>query len=315
MTPSDLVGLAGVLFGLGVVCLARSLRSRRPSLAAITASIQGEPEASRDADGAEPRPGERIGRLLERETAVVAGWLGVDRPGAPGWRRSLAAAAAVNETSLADLATRVVLAASIALLAVPLGWAAVLTLVVPAGGGASLVLVVLSTLVAVPLAAAAPVMAAVRRAAGRRCHLAVVTGSFLDLVELSLAGGMGVESALLAAAAVGTDWGSRRIARALTVARDTGVPSWVALGDLGELLDVAPLREVAAALRLAGTEGARIRQSLHARAVALRHHQQADAERAAHTATERLFFPGALLLVGFLVFIGYPAFTRILGGM
>jgi hypothetical protein len=30
--------------------------------------------------------------------------------------------------------------------------------------------------------------------------------------------------------------------------------------------------------------------------------------------TERLFVPGALLLLGFLLFIGYPAFHRILGG-
>ena len=315
MTPSELVGVAGVGFGLGVLCLVRALRSRRPSLATITASIKGEPEPPRGADSLGLRPGERMGRLVERETVAVADWLGVDRPGASGWRRSLVTAVAVNETSLVDVVTHVVLAAATALLAVPLAWAGVLTLVVPAGGGASLVLVVLTVLIGVPLAAAVPVVTVVRRAATRRSHLAVVTGSFLDLVELSLAGGMGVESALLAAAAVGTDWGSRRIARALTLARDTGVPPWVALGDLGDLLDVAPLREVAAALRLAGTEGARIRQSLHARAVALRHHHQADAERAAHAATERLFFPGALLLVGFLVFIGYPAFTRILGGV
>jgi hypothetical protein len=30
--------------------------------------------------------------------------------------------------------------------------------------------------------------------------------------------------------------------------------------------------------------------------------------------TERLFLPGALLLLGFLVFIGYPAVDRILSG-
>jgi hypothetical protein len=30
--------------------------------------------------------------------------------------------------------------------------------------------------------------------------------------------------------------------------------------------------------------------------------------------TERLFVPGALLLIGFLCFVGYPALTRILGG-
>jgi tight adherence protein C len=46
----------------------------------------------------------------------------------------------------------------------------------------------------------------------------------------------------------------------------------------------------------------------------LRRHEQADAESSANAMTERLFLPGALLLLGFLVFIGYPAFARILGG-
>ena len=40
--------------------------------------------------------------------------------------------------------------------------------------------------------------------------------------------------------------------------------------------------------------------------VALRRHEQADAESAANTTTERLFLPGALLLVGFLLFVGLP---------
>jgi hypothetical protein len=77
---------------------------------------------------------------------------------------------------------------------------------------------------------------------------------------------------------------------------------------------VPELVELSTTLQLAGTEGARIRQSLSARAVALRRHEQAEAESEANAVTERLFLPGALLLIGFLVFIGYPAFARILGG-
>ena len=77
---------------------------------------------------------------------------------------------------------------------------------------------------------------------------------------------------------------------------------------------VPELVELATTVQLAGTEGARIRQSLTARAASLRRHEQADAESAANAMTERLFLPGALLLLGFLLFIGYPAFQRILGG-
>ena len=46
----------------------------------------------------------------------------------------------------------------------------------------------------------------------------------------------------------------------------------------------------------------------------MRRHAQAEAESAANAMTERLFVPGALLLLGFLLFIGYPAFQRIIGG-
>jgi hypothetical protein len=86
------------------------------------------------------------------------------------------------------------------------------------------------------------------------------------------------------------------------------------LGQLGVEIAVPELVELSTTLELAGTEGARIRQSLSSRAVSLRRHEQADAESAANTMTERLFLPGALLLFGFLLFVGYPAFSRIIGG-
>ncbi len=142
----------------------------------------------------------------------------------------------------------------------------------------------------------------------------VVVGSFVDLVVLNLAGGMGIESALLTAAQVSPDWAAQRISRSLLKARDSGQSSWAALSNLGDEIGVPELVELSASLQLAGTEGSRVRQSLSARAVALRRHEQADAETAANTTTERLFLPGALLLVGFLLFVGYPAFSRILGG-
>jgi hypothetical protein len=93
------------------------------------------------------------------------------------------------------------------------------------------------------------------------------------------------------------------------------VSPWIALGQLGEEIGVVELVELSTTLQLAGTEGARILQSLSARSVSLRRHEQADAESAANATTERLFFPGALLLVGFLLFVGYPAFARIIGGL
>jgi len=185
------------------------------------------------------------------------------------------------------------------------------------GGGIDLPLLipVVVVLVLVPVGACVAVLMLEREAAQRRRHVRTVVGSFVDLVVLGLAGGVGIEGALQSAAAASSDWASVRIRRALALAQDSGEPSWSAIERLGEHLGVPELTELAATIRLAGTEGARVRRSLSARASALRRHEQAEAETEANTVTERLFLPGALLLVGFLLFVGYPAFSRILTGL
>ena len=186
--------------------------------------------------------------------------------------------------------------------------AAMAGLAVPVAVGAAVLLI------AVPSGAAVTVASLVRGASERRRHFRVVTGSFVDLVVLSLAGGVGIDGALHAAAQVSPDWAAQRIGRAISTARDGGTTPWGALESLGHGLRIPELVELATTVQLAGTEGARIRRSLTARAASLRRHEQAEAESAANAMTERLFVPGALLLLGFLLFIGFPAFQRILGG-
>jgi Flp pilus assembly protein TadB len=147
-----------------------------------------------------------------------------------------------------------------------------------------------------------------------RRHARRVICSFLDLVVLGLAGGMGIESALLTAAQLGENAVSRRLVAELSLCRDTGEPPWEALERLGEALGIDELRELAATAGLAGMEGARVRATLAARAASIRRHELANEEAEANALTEKLFLPGAFLLVGFLLFIGYPAFTRIASG-
>jgi tight adherence protein C len=77
------------------------------------------------------------------------------------------------------------------------------------------------------------------------------------------------------------------------------------------LLGIDELSDLAAAAGLAGTEGAKVRSTLAARAATIRRHELANAEAEANALTEKLFIPGVFLLIGFLVFVGYPAFTRI----
>lgn len=136
--------------------------------------------------------------------------------------------------------------------------------------------------------------------------------SFLDLVVISLAGGAGVESGLRDAAGIGEGWAFTQLRSALDVTMLTGETTWSALGRLGEELGVAELSELAASVSLAGTEGARVRESLAAKAKSLREHELSEAEAEAQSATERMAFPVVLLFLGFLILIGFPAIDAVL---
>ncbi len=135
--------------------------------------------------------------------------------------------------------------------------------------------------------------------------------SYLDLVNVLLAGGAGIETALYAAADAGDGWGYQTIRAELRRARLTGQSPWDTFAQLDERLGINELAELAASVSLAGSHGARIRASLAAKADTLRGHQVAEAEAAAEAATERMTVPVAVLLFGFLVFIASPAVVQI----
>jgi tight adherence protein C len=75
---------------------------------------------------------------------------------------------------------------------------------------------------------------------------------------------------------------------------------------------VPELTELAASLSLAGTEGARVRESLAVKATSLRDHALAEAEADAQSTTEKMAVPVVMLFLGFLLLIGYPAASAIM---
>ena len=165
-----------------------------------------------------------------------------------------------------------------------------------------------------PLAAggaAWPVLSLRRRARHARARFRQALSSWLELVALAQAAGMGLESALQSAATIAADPAFARIGRAVDVARSTGVPPWRALSRMGADLGIPELEELGASLELAGAEGARIRGSLAAKAASLRRRVLAEAEAAANSATERLFVPSVVLMFGFVLFVGYPALVTV----
>jgi tight adherence protein C len=132
-------------------------------------------------------------------------------------------------------------------------------------------------------------------------------GAFLDLVAMNLSGGRGVPEALMAASEIGDGWAFWRIRDALANARITGQTPWHALGVLGEEVQVSELKDLSAALSLVAEDGAKVRESLTARAVSLRRRELADLEGQAGEKSQSMLLAQMLLAAAFLVFLMYPA--------
>ena len=158
----------------------------------------------------------------------------------------------------------------------------------------------------------APDLLLARRAAQRRRDFRYALSLFLDLVVIVLAGGGGVETALHDAAGAGSGWAFNEIRRALHAARLQRTSPWSALTRLGENLGSPELIELSSSVELAGTSGARVRESLRAKAISARDHELAEAESEALAASERMGAPMVAMFVGLILLIGYPAMAVVL---
>ena len=292
---------AGV--GIGLLLVVRGLYPPRPSLAQTLAQLRRSPEpapvvtADKDS-GFSARLGRPIADALVRTGAT---WL---VPGAV--RRDLAVLGRGPERHLAEKVTL----ALVGLLFAP----AIAALLILGGAHLPLVVPLWASLIFMVAGFFAPDLGIRADAARRRRDFRHALSSFLDLVVVALAGGGGVETALADAANVGSGWPFAYLRRALDQARLTRQTPWAALGRLGTELGVGELSELAASVALAGTEGAKVRASLAAKATSLRTHELAEAETEDQAATERMSLPVVLLFAGFLVFLGYPAVEKVLTG-
>jgi Flp pilus assembly protein TadB len=143
----------------------------------------------------------------------------------------------------------------------------------------------------------------------RRRDFRHAIGAFLDLVAMNLSGGRGVPEALMSASEIGDGWAFWRIRDALANARITGLTPWQALGALGAEIQVSELKDLSAALSLVAEDGAKVRDSLTARAASLRRRELADLEGKAGEKSQSMLVAQMLLAVGFLVFLIYPAIS------
>ena len=295
--------LCGAGVGAGLFLIVRGLYPPRPSLAQALAQLRRLPEPASviraDADaGFSARLGRPAAEALARGGA---GWLIPTSV-----RRDLAVLGRSPERQLAEKITL----ALFGLLFAP----AVATLLLLGGAHIPLVVPLWASLLFMVAGFFAPDLGIRAEANRRRRDFRHALSSFLDLVVVALAGGGGVETALADAAGVGSGWAFAYLRRALDQARLARQTPWAALGQLGHELGVDELSELAASVALAGTEGAKVRASLAAKATSLRTHELAEAETADQAATERMSLPVVSLFAGFLVFLGYPAVEKVLTG-
>ncbi|WP_329242894.1 type II secretion system F family protein [Actinoallomurus sp. NBC_01490] len=138
--------------------------------------------------------------------------------------------------------------------------------------------------------------------------------AYLDLIKMARAGGAGPGEALETPARICHGWAFARIAATLDPASRGTRDPWDELTRLADRIGVRELADTAAIARRAGTQGAKILDSLTAKAASLREQQLAQALARAKSRTETMTVPVALSVLGYLILLGYPAYARIVGG-
>jgi Flp pilus assembly protein TadB len=304
------VNAAIVVFGaLGaaVAALLALLLPQRPGLLVavgrLDAARTAPPAVARDAAGTSSRQAQ-LGHLARSRLGHL------DRPGRPpsGPAGQRDADLAITGTAEELLIGRMVLTGLVGFLLLP---AAVLALG-PAGLALPAVVLIIGTPALGVGLACQPRIALRREAELRRREFRRALSCYLDLVAMSLAGGRGAPQALPEAAALSDGWAFRMIADALSAARLAGTGPWRGLGELGERIGVLELRELSGSLALVGDHGARVRDTLTARAATLRRRALTDAEGQAAQADQAMRIAQVLLAFGFLILVAYPALAAVL---
>jgi tight adherence protein C len=296
--------LAGALVGIGAFLLVRALFPTRPGLAArLSATDALSQDAGRIRVSLVTK--EQVSPFQQRLGEAVARFYA-----ARGWemRSARADLALLGRSFDGFLATKCLLGAS-GLLAAP-----ILAAWIPLMGWDFQLAVPLWSALLIALAFfMLPDLQLKRDAAARRRDFRHAVGAFLDLVAMNLAGGRGVPEALMMASSVGEGWAMARVRDALSNARIVGITPWQALGQLGEEVNLDELRDLSSALGLVAEDGAKVRQSLAARAETMRRRELAEIEGQAGERSQSMLVAQLLLCAGFLLFLSFPAAMKMLG--
>ncbi len=286
---NPLIIAAGVLAGLGVFTAVCQLVPGGPRLDAALARINA---------AAAPAPPLPPLRALAARAAGAMPWLPVPA----------ADLALLGQDTERWLATKVVcgltgLAAIPALSALALAGGYPVSWPVPAVASLGLGLALFF----------APDLVTRVNAAEKRTDFRHALTSYLDLVALERGAGAAPTEALEAAAHIGGGWAFARIAATLDAARKAGRPPWEGLASLAAQTGVTELADLADIAEVAGHEGAKILQTLAARAESMRAEALAATKAKAGSRSTTMVVPIALLGAGFLLLLIFPIVYRTFG--
>jgi Flp pilus assembly protein TadB len=279
----------GALAGLGVFLIVSELL---PAGVRIDAALErlgqaGEPAAAVE----QPSLTSRLGQQL----AAALPWLPMPSADLALLGQDRAAWLASKVTcGLLGLAAPVLLTALVALGGHPVSWT------IPLLGALALGLALFFT----------PDLVTRVNAAEKRYDFRHALSSYLDLVGLERGAGAGPTEALEAAAAIGGGWAFQRIEAALDSARRVGAAPWAALAALAAETGVTELGDLADIAEVAGQEGARILDTLAARAASMRAQALSSERGKAGARSTTMVIPIALLAAGFLILLVFPIVDR-----
>lgn len=150
-----------------------------------------------------------------------------------------------------------------------------------------------------------------QKAADAREQFVRAVAVYLDLVALERSAAHGPVESLERAARVGSGWVFERIQESLDGAKFAGIPPWDGLAQVAEEIGVPELGDVGDIMRLSGTEGAQVYQTLVSRAQSLRVALRTKEQDRANTATTLLYIPTSLTVLVLFVLAGYPFLIRL----
>ncbi|MFJ6214195.1 hypothetical protein ACIQGZ_12800 [Streptomyces sp. NPDC092296] len=285
--------LAGAAVAGGVALLAAELRPAPPDLGSALDRLHRAPV--RERSGARPVRTVWYDRLGDRLTA------------SPGARIPYRELSLIGRTPARFMVQKLMFALIGLLLPAYLGaMAAVMDVGLP---------VILPVLAGPVLAAVlwlVPDAVARGEAKEARIEYLHAIASYLELVALERAADCGPADSLIRAAAVGRGAVFRRISEAIERAATDRLPPWDGLEALATELDLTPLQDVADIMRISGTDGAAVYDTLRARAKSLRAELLAEDLARANADSERMVAPGSALTMLMTVLIAFPALYQML---